>query len=69
MVMAEVFDGETGTERGDARPVHACSPSGMAQPRITSSICLASTARNASEDFFYGKGRKIVGRVARSEPL
>src|SRR5262249_52470395 len=46
-----------------------CSPSGIAQPRITSSISLASTSGTRASASLMASAARSSGRVARSEPL
>ena len=65
MVIAETFHRQARPQRGNPRHVHPCSASGMAQPRITSSISLASSCGTRSSAPDGDRGQVIRTRGAQ----
>jgi len=69
MVIADVSTGSPARNAAIRATFMPCSPSGMAQPRITSSISLASSPGTRAIASFITSAAKSSGRVARSDPL
>ena len=61
MVMAEISTGRPARSEAMRATFMPCSASGMAQPRMTSSISLGSSLRHALERALDGHGGQIVG--------
>src|SRR5580658_4906048 len=69
MVIAEVSIGSPARNAAIRATFIPCSPSGIAQPRITSSISLASRPGTRASASLIASAAKSSGRVARNEPL
>src|SRR6266403_4808503 len=69
MVIALVSTGRPARRAAMRATFMPCSPSGMAQPRITSSISLASRPGTRASASLMANAARSSGRVARSEPL
>src|SRR3989442_1215359 len=69
MVMAEASTGRPARREAGRATLMPCSPSGMAQPRITSSASLASRPGTRARASLMARAARSSGRVARSEPL
>jgi hypothetical protein len=69
MVIAEVSTGRPARSDAMRATFIPCSPSGMAQPRITSSISLASRPGTRASASLMASAARSSGRVARKEPL
>ena len=68
-VIAEVSTGRPARKAAMRATFIPCSPSGIAQPRITSSISLASKPGTRAIASLMASAARSSGRVARSEPL
>ena len=69
MVIAETSTGNPARSAAMRATFIPCSASGMAQPRITSSISLVSTCGTRSSAPLMATAASSSGRVARSVPL
>src|SRR5215467_11735540 len=69
MVIAEVSTGRPARSAAMRATFIPCSPSGMAQPRITSSISLGSSPGTRASASLMASAARSSGRVARNEPL
>src|SRR5215468_8926016 len=68
-VIAEVSTGKPARNAAMRATFMPCSASGMAQPRITSSISLGSRAGTRASASLMTSAARSSGRVVRSEPL
>src|SRR5215469_966714 len=68
-VIADVSTGRPARREAMRATFIPCSPSGMAQPRITSSISLGSRPGTCAIAALITSAAKSSGRVVRSEPL
>ena len=69
MVSAETSTGSPARSEAMRATFIPCSASGMAQPRMTSSISLASSCGTRSSAPLMATAASSSGRVARSVPL
>src|SRR5271168_2194833 len=69
IVIAEVSIGNPARSAAIRATFIPCSPSGIAQPRITSSISLASNTGTRASASLIASAAKSSGRVARNDPL
>ncbi len=69
MVMAEASTGSPARREAMRATFMPCSASGMAQPRMTSSISLGSSWGTRSRAPLIAKAARSSGRVARRVPL
>src|SRR5580700_11624081 len=69
MVIAEVSIGKPARSAAIRATFIPCSPSGIAQPRITSSISLASKPGTRASASLIASAARSSGRVARNDPL
>src|SRR5467141_42794 len=69
MVIALVSTGSPARSAAMRATFMPCSPSGMAQPRITSSISLGSTPGTLERASLMARAARSSGRVVRSDPL
>src|SRR5580698_6055695 len=69
MVIAEVSTGKPARKAAMRATFMPCSPSGMAQPRMTSSTSLASRPGTRARASLMASAARSSGRVERREPL
>ena len=69
MVIAEISTGRPARSDAMRATFMPCSASGMAQPRMTSSISLGSTCGTRSSAPLMATAARSSGRVARNVPL
>src|SRR5262249_51023614 len=69
IVIADVSTGSPARSAAIRATFIPCSPSGIAQPRITSSISFASSPGTRAIASLIANAAKSSGRVARNDPL